>query len=266
MVRLTLLTAAVLSLAGTVPAQEPSSPDREAIVAALLDYADGYLGGSPDRMTRALSPYLLKRQLVARRGFDAYVSDMNADTLIDGSTGVKLPPEERKITTAVFSVTGETASASVFTSQFNDYVHLIKREGRWQILNVLWHSPGSAAAPPRMTAIVEAVVRRLGESLIAGDPETASAVLHPRAHIRAFRAAAAGRPRVIRETSAEVLLANLAAGPQILQGPVTDLAVTVEGIDTDIASARMTLGTTTLRLQLTMQSGRWRVLNVLIGS
>ena len=127
---LSILTGLML-VCGQAPQTAAGGADRTAIEQALLDYADGFLGGSPERMSKAVSPYLSKRQLVVRPGGVSFMSQMNADTLIDGSHGVKLPPESRRITTAVVYVEGDIASASVFSSQFNDYVHLIKRAGAW---------------------------------------------------------------------------------------------------------------------------------------
>ena len=42
--------------------------EKAAIVATALDYAEGYYGGEPQRMARALSPYLSKRGLMTRPG------------------------------------------------------------------------------------------------------------------------------------------------------------------------------------------------------
>src|SRR5215213_4703274 len=91
------------------PAPGPSDDDKADIVQALLDYAEGYYGGEPARMTRAVSPYLTKRELILRKGNTPLLGEMNADTLIDYSNGVKLAPEARRMTTEVLDVGPETA-------------------------------------------------------------------------------------------------------------------------------------------------------------
>ena len=88
-------------------------------------------------MARAVSPYLSEARADDAPGSAALLVQMNADTLIDASNGVKLAPAERHITTQVLHVNNETASARVFTAQFNDYLHLVKRNGAWQILTYL---------------------------------------------------------------------------------------------------------------------------------
>ena len=238
--------------------------DRTAIEQALRDYADGFLGGSPERMAKAVSPYLSKRQLVVRPGGVSFISQMNADTLIDGSHGVKLPPEGRRITTAVLHVDGDVATASVFSSQFNDYVHLIKRAGAWQLLNVLWHGPGAAAPMPAEEAAgLEQTARAFLRALIEKDSAAVEKRLHPLAHWRNLTSPPQGRQRVVRELNSESLMAMLAAGQSPLRGDLAELQVVVEAIDRDIASVRARLGSSALLLHFTKQGDAWRVANVL---
>ena len=234
--------------------------DSAAIVQTVLDYAEGYYGGEPARMTRAVSPYLTKREL--RRTTPPLIGEMNADTLIEYSHGVKLAPAGRQLTTEVLDVGPETASARVFSAQFNDYVHLIKRNGAWQILNVLWHAPPSAASTDQTGAVNQAV-RTFATALTgAGGPEALS-VLHPLAHIRVLARGRQGRPAFVVNQNAEALVAGLPRGAGKLAGALEDAQITVEGIDADVAAARIVQGSTTIRLHLALQDGRWRVVNTL---
>src|SRR5687768_15205791 len=253
---LMVLIATVLSSAPL--AQATRNPDdRAAIVQTLLDCAEGYYGGDPARMTRALSPYLTKRELR-----QTTLGEMNADTLIEYSHGAKLAPAARQLTTEVLDVGAETASARVFSARFNDYVHLIKRNGAWQILNVLWHAPPPAASPDQASAVNQAV-RTFATALTgAGGPEALS-LLHPLAHVRVLTRGGQGRPSFVVNQNAEALAAGVARGAGKVAGAVEDAQVTVEGIDTDVAAARIVLGATTIHLHLALQEGRWRVVNML---
>jgi|SRR5688572_21996918 len=255
-----LLIAVVLSQGAVAPATR-GSDDSAAIVRTLLDYAEGYYGGEPARMTRAVSPYLTKREL--RRMTPPLLGEMNADTLIEYSHGVKLAPAGRRLTTEVLDAGAETASARVFSAQFNDYVHLIKRNGAWQILNVLWHAPPPSAASTDETSAVSQTVRTFATALTgAGGPDALS-VLHPLAHIRVLTRGRQGRPSFVLDQNAEALAAGLARGAGKLAGALEDAQIAVEGIDTDVATARIVLGATKIHLHLALQEGRWRVVNVL---
>ena len=266
-VHLPAVVIALSMLSAPNAAAGQASPDAQnekaAIVATALDYAEGYYGGEPQRMARALSPYLSKRGLMTRPGVPPFLLQMNADTLIDASNGVKLAPAERHITTEVLHVNNEVASARVFTAQFNDYLHLVKRNGAWQILNVLWRPPTpSTPTADGAKGGVEEAVRKYVAALFASDAPGAMAVVHPAANLRAL-AQPPGRSRVVREQNPETLHASLAAGQMKLAGKPEDAQVTVEGVDVNIAAARLSIGPTTTYLHLASTDGNWRVVNAL---
>jgi hypothetical protein len=257
------LLAGVLLCSAAVTLPAAAQDDKTAIVQALLDYAEGYYGGEPARMTRAVSPYLTKREL--RRPPNAVLGEMNADTLIDYSYGVKLAPDARHMTTEVLDVGPETASGRVFSAQFNDYAHLIKRNGTWQILDVLWHGPppASAAGQPDQTAAVSQAVKQFVSAMTGAVVPDALSVLHPLAHVRILAAGRQGRSRTVANQNAEAFLTGLARGAGKLPGTVEEAQVVVEGIDHDIASARVQTGTTKVHLHLAHMEGRWRVVTML---
>jgi hypothetical protein len=263
---LTIAMVAVLAAGrgNPLPQDVERDQDRAAIVQTMLDYAEGYYGGEPARMARAVSPFLSKRAMTVRSGVPPFLLEMNADTLIDAANGAKLPAADRHITTEVLDVTGDVASARVFTAQFNDYLHLVKRNGAWQILNVLWHAPmpGDGAADAAKPA-VDAAAREYTAALVAGDGARALAVLHPLARLRVLAAPPQGRPRIVRELNPETLAAALASGQGRLPGTLDDARIAVLGIDTNIASARVTTGSQTTYLHLALFDGKWRVAHTL---
>jgi hypothetical protein len=253
------MAALAIASAATLPA----SDDKADITQALLDYAEGYYGGEPARMTRAVSPYLTKRELSVRKGASSLLGEMNADTLIDYSYGVKLAPEARQMTTEVLDVGAETASGRVFSARFNDYAHLIKRNGTWQIINVLWHAPPPVTADQQdQTSVVTEAVRTLVTALTGGSAAELS-VIHPLAHIRVLAPGRQGRPRTVIDQNAESFVAALARGAGKLKGTADEAQVVIEGIDNDIATARIQVGPTKVHLHLAQIDGRWRVVTVL---
>lgn len=169
-------------------------------------------------------------------------SSRRRDTLIEASHGAKLAAPQRRITTEVLDITGETASACVFTAEFNDYLHLVKRAGSWQILNVLWHRPPSPLpAPGDGREAVAQAVKDYAAAMYAADADRVQSLVHPLAHLRVFGLAPQSRPRVVREQNTETLVAALAAGQVKLGGKAEDSEITVYGVDGDIASGRLTM-------------------------
>ncbi len=258
---------AALSASGQGPALAVAHPPSDvgtealAIRQALLDYAEGYYEQAPERMIRAISPLLTKRALVVRPGTSPFLSQMNAEMLIEATRGGGKRPSiaERKMTIEVLDVTGDLASARVFSVLFNDYVHLVKREGRWQLVSVLWHVPPATEDVPPVTA-VEQASRDYAAAVAGSDPQRVTAVLSPVAAIRTLVAAPSGA-HILRDQLAETAAAAVAAG----QGPRGNpkAAVTVLGVDGDIASAKLGNGPDTTYLHLALQRGQWIVVNTL---
>ena len=167
-------------------------------------------------------------------------------------------------TASELAIAREAASARVFTAQFNDYLHLIKRNGQWQILNVLWRPPTPTEKTPEgASQAVEKAVRGYVEALYLADGSRAVAMTLPVANLRAFVPAPQGRPRVIREQNPETLAAALASGQVKLPGTADAAQVTVEGVDVNIAAARVAIGPSITYLHLAMTDGKWRIVNSL---
>ncbi len=260
-----MLTTMMATLAAGVwaaPQGGEAGDGRQAIREAVLDYAEGYYERAPERMTRAISPLLTKRALVAPPGLPPFLSQMNAEMLIEATRGggPRPPAADRRMVVEVLDANGEVASARVFSVLFNDYVHLARREGRWQLVSVLWHTPPASPAATDAAAAVEQASREYAAAMASKDGQRVLGVLSPVAAIRMLSMAPSGA-RVLRDQNTEGAAAAVAAG----QGPRANPSpeVTVLGIDGDIASTRVGSGADAVYLHLALQQGRWRVVNTL---
>lgn len=124
----------------TLVAQSPA--DSAAIRAAALDYIEGWFAGDADRMTRALHPELVKRIMVTDPVTGRQLIDgMGASRLIEGTRrkfGTEVPPEQRRTDVTILDAFGNAASVKVDAGPWVDYLHVVKFDGAWKILNVLW--------------------------------------------------------------------------------------------------------------------------------
>ena len=147
----TLLPAALLAQAPAAPgsAVPQGGADRAAITAAALDYMEGWYEGDAARMERALHPELAKRILSVDDKGRGKLDHMGALTLILGTRagfGKHTPAERRQKDVQIFDVYGNAATAKATMADWIDYLHLVKANGQWKIVNVLWeHKP----APPK---------------------------------------------------------------------------------------------------------------------
>jgi Putative lumazine-binding len=142
--------AALAALLIAVPAAAQSRADSAAIRASALDYAEGWYEGSPERMTRALHPELVKRIVMwdstTKR---SVLSTMGASALVNATGhgyGAKTPKEKQEKDVRILDLYQNAGVARITMADWVDYLQLAKVDGRWLIVNVLWErKPGRGA-------------------------------------------------------------------------------------------------------------------------
>src|SRR5258705_5914321 len=136
-----LLPLALLA-AATTAARAQTAADAAAIRATVLDYAEGWYAGDADRMARALHPELVKRILVSDTATgQSFVQTMGASALVNGTRhgyGKSTPADRQQKDVTVLDVFGNAAVAKAVMADWIDYLQLVRVDGRWLIVNVLW--------------------------------------------------------------------------------------------------------------------------------
>ena len=118
-----------------------TTPDAELIKQTALDYIEGWYEGNAERMERALHPELAKRIVRTDDRGRSNFGHMGAMQLVQytrNSDGKKIPKDKQQKDVTVLDVFGNAASAKVVATDWIDYLHLAKFNGRWVIVNVLW--------------------------------------------------------------------------------------------------------------------------------
>jgi hypothetical protein len=129
----------VLFLASQANAQTAS--DADLIKQTALDYIEGWYEGNAERMERALHPELAKRIVRTDERGRYNLGQMGAMTLVGYTRmggGKDTPKDKQQKDVTVLDIFGNAASAKVVASEWVDYLHLAKWNGRWVIVNVLW--------------------------------------------------------------------------------------------------------------------------------
>ena len=140
MQKVVLLLVTILFLS-VVPIKAQSTSDAELIKQTALDYIEGWYEGNAERMERALHPELAKRIVRTDPKGRSGLGQMGAMTLVlstKAGGGKTTPKEKQQKDVTVLDIFGNTASAKVIASDWIDYMHLAKWNGRWVIVNVLW--------------------------------------------------------------------------------------------------------------------------------
>ena len=132
-----------LSWAGTpVAAQTPA--DSVAIHEVVLDYVDGWWTGDAERMESALHPNLVKRNVFMHR--ETGRSMMNSSSKYEmveytrAGGGSQNPDMKGDVEVEILAIAGDIANVFAASDRYVDYLHLVRWNGKWVIVNVLWGS------------------------------------------------------------------------------------------------------------------------------
>ena len=141
---LVVLPAARAHGQGAPPPAAPrvaSAADSAAIRRAALDYIEGWFAGDSARMRRALHPDLAKRAVMRDPQQRLFLDLQSASMLVRAAGfgfGTSLPAAQRWATVQVLDIDGDLASVKLHSTRLVDYMHLVRWDGEWKILNVLW--------------------------------------------------------------------------------------------------------------------------------
>lgn len=118
-----------------------SDTDKAAITQTALDYLEGWYAGDGERMERALHPELAKRIVRTNPQGQSRLEQMSAMTLVQGTRrggGKNTPKDKQQKDITILDVFGNAATVKAVATDWVDYLHIAKSNGRWVIVNVLW--------------------------------------------------------------------------------------------------------------------------------
>lgn len=147
----TLSLMLALATTTTPVATNPDAATLAAIEATCYDYVDGQLEADPQRVARALHPDLAKRAVIGDTPYERLgLRRMSKDELVELTRqgALKTPKEQWNRSCRVLDVTADTAAVRLETPWFVDHFHMGRFDGKWIIVNALWHSkPRNTATP-----------------------------------------------------------------------------------------------------------------------
>ena len=141
--RMMILAVTVLLLGFNMQAQaqSPADANANAIKQTALDYIEGWYEGNAERMERALHLELAKRIVRTNAEGNSRLDQMGAMTLVQFTRrggGKQTPKENQQKDVTILDVYENAASVKVVASDWIDYLHMGKFNGKWVIVNVLW--------------------------------------------------------------------------------------------------------------------------------
>ena len=118
--------------------------EKQIIRQVALDYIEGFYEGSAERMERALHPEFHKKglNLIKETGKNM-LSGAGYSKMVELTRlglGKRTPKDKRNIKVFILDVFKNTASVKTISVDYMDYLHMVKFNGQWKILNVLWEA------------------------------------------------------------------------------------------------------------------------------
>ena len=120
-----------------------TSSDEAAVVAAALDYFEGWFEGDAKRMDRALHPGLAKRSLSQIEPDSTELRSLTKERMVEltaaGEGKSESPAGKLRIDVEVVDLHGNIAAVVVRSAVYREYLHLVRTDEGWKIVNALWH-------------------------------------------------------------------------------------------------------------------------------
>jgi hypothetical protein len=126
--------------------------DENQISAAALDYFEGWFDGEAERMRRALHPNLVKRPGRVDHSVAGTLGALTAQEMIErtaAGVGRTRDVPDRALEVEVVDSHGDIACATVRSTVYHEYLHLVRTREGWKIVNTLWQwRPGHERREP----------------------------------------------------------------------------------------------------------------------
>lgn len=127
---------------GSVWGESPE--ETVAIKKVALDYIEGVYEGDAERVKRSLHPKLAKRMVLtdAATG-NAKLMDLTAEMLVSyirKHSEKTMLKDQQQVDVTILDVYKNMASVKITSVKYFDYLHMVKWDGEWVILNVVWEN------------------------------------------------------------------------------------------------------------------------------
>jgi Putative lumazine-binding len=131
----------ILAFATILQAQ--TAQDTLDIQRVALAYLESQHTPNPKLMQDALHPRLVKRSVFRNKATQKdYVSEFFAENMIILAESYNIKndkfPKNPKKELKLLDISAKTASVKLIADKWIDYMHIVKTNGEWKIINVLW--------------------------------------------------------------------------------------------------------------------------------
>lgn len=133
---------AIILIASVAEARAQNAADSAKIKETALNYIEGWYEGNDERMEKAIHPELAKRCVrtdpITKKSKLDQMSAMSLVLRTRAGYGKETARHRQQKDVVILDVFENTASVKVIAADWIDYLHIVKWNGEWKIINVLW--------------------------------------------------------------------------------------------------------------------------------
>jgi ketosteroid isomerase-like protein len=118
--------------------KQAAPTNRELIAETVRDYFEGWYDGDTARMERALHPDLVKRSAGEERGATLGITTKERMLELTAQGAGREDGADRSLDIRIEDATEDTASVTVRSAVYHEYVHLVHTAEGWKVANALW--------------------------------------------------------------------------------------------------------------------------------
>ena len=227
---------------------------------AIRNYLEGWYDKDTARIQQAVHPLIAKRGIMPDGEGGVRCIDLAGFLEVTPIYGGD-PSGKRSIEINILATDGDIASAMVVSNEYVDYLHLVRMDGRWQILNVLWEfrSPDTGARLAHGGQELEKPLRDYVDGWYDKDAARVGEGLDPNLAKRSLNGESPdGIDQYTRSSLLEVV--EQYGGPG---GTERIFEMTILDVKSRIASVRLVSNVFVDHIHLVRPEKEWKILNVL---
>jgi peroxiredoxin len=242
----------------------------KSIKQTAMDYIDGYYSGDVTRMERAIHPDLNKatpRDLPQTgRTTINYTTWSGLIEFTRAKVGV-LEDTARHITVSILSNENDVANVKAVSANFTDYLQIVKLDGEWKIVNVIFCS--GINTPPRLKnfnaeeekPLIEKTALNYLNALNAADAGRLSLAIDPDFNKVTLQPIAQTGKTTIRRQRYKSVMENVLAGIGKQDEVYRNNRVTVLDVFDGLAVVKCESPGVSEYIQMYKGDGQWKVFN-----
>lgn len=251
---------------------QTENSEKAAIIEAVKNYVEGGYAADAERMQKALWPELYKAIPFNIPNTSVYMLATNTYSQLIENVRVLTPDETNtKIKIEVEAINQEMASVKATSKLFNEFMHLLKLNGEWKIINVLWTDGEDSPRrnnqlvfdPEKEKPAIEKAVLDYIDGFLEGNKERMTEAIHPEINKATYRVLPKSGKGFISKMGSSMLIGYTEIKAGLMEKEKRNIKVKILNVMDGLASIEIESSQLWDYAQLAKMGDKWKIINVL---